>query len=106
MSVYDDEHANMATGEGPGKEDRPDHWMRLLYILVFGLAFYVTTMLLCVQVVAQFVFTAVSGSPNAHLLNMGTVIAKYGAEVLDYLTLGRDELPFPFSPLPQAEPRD
>jgi len=99
MSEYEGE--SRESGDSNAKEH--DLWMRLLYIAVFGVAFYLNTMLLCVLVIAQVFFSVFTGSTNAQLLHMGGVMTEYMHQLMKFLTFRSDDLPFPFSPLPDSE---
>jgi len=99
MSDYNDEEKRAERSPG----QKHELWMRLLYIIVLGLAFYVNTMLLCVVVIGQFLFSVFTGSTNANLLQMGGVMSEYSYQLVKFLTFRSDELPFPFNPLPSSE---
>ena len=72
-------------------------WRRILYMLLFAIAYSVAEMVVSAIVVAQVVFVLFSGKPNEQLLDFGAQLSRYLYEVLRYLTFNTDRQPFPFS---------
>lgn len=71
-------------------------WLRLVYMLVFGLLAWVATMVAAVVVVLGFFWVLFTGERNAGLTSAGQSIATYLYEILRYLTYNSDQRPFPF----------
>lgn len=78
------------------------HWLRILYMLVFFVALYVTGAVILVLVVAQALFTLVTGSDNINLRRLGNSLSIYVHEMLRFLTYNSEYRPFPFSSFPIA----
>ena len=78
-------------------------WMRVLFVVLFWIVFYVTQLVLAAVVVAQCAFTVFTGNANNHLLKFGDMLAKYVQDILRYVTFNTDERPFPFNEFPQSD---
>ena len=84
-----------------------DTWMRFAYLVVFGVAFYLSITLTFATSIFQFLAKLFSGTPFAGLSEFGENLATYQADVTRYLTFASDEKPFPFAPFPQkAKPAE
>lgn len=81
-----------------------EHWLRLVYMLLFAVLLYVAGFVMGVIIVLQFLFALLSGSANKNLRDFGESLALYIYRVLQFLTYGREEKPFPFSDWPAPEP--
>ncbi|MBI1731238.1 MAG: DUF4389 domain-containing protein [Gammaproteobacteria bacterium] len=77
-----------------------DTWLRGLFIVVFGIIFYVLVTIIWLLVIFQFITAVVSGGPNANLKDFSEALTKYAYQVLRYMTFGTEERPWPFSPWP------
>lgn len=78
-------------------------WLRLFFILVFALLFYVTSIVLAVTVVVQFGFVLLGGRANAQLQRFGRSLGRYLDEMVQYATFNSDRRPFPFSDFPSGD---
>ena len=78
-------------------------WMRVLFVALFWLVFYMLQLLIAAVVVAQCAFTLISGAPNAQLLSFGDSLSLYAHEILRYVTFNSDQRPFPFSDFPKSD---
>lgn len=86
---------------------KPQHWLRIFYTLLFMVALYVTAIVLLVVVIAQALFSLVSGNDNPNLRSLGASLSAYVQQLLAFATYNSDYRPFPFSPFPtQAGDRD
>jgi hypothetical protein len=74
--------------------------IRLLYMVVFALTFWILTWILAVTVIAQLVLTLLGGAPNPELLRFGNGLSRYCSQVIEFLTFVTDKPPFPFAPWP------
>lgn len=79
-----------------------DTWMRFVYLVVFGVAFYLTTLLVFAVSIFQFLAKLFSAKSFPGLSSFGVNLASYLAEVIRFLTFASDDKPFPFSPFPAA----
>ena len=78
-------------------------WMRLVYMILFGVIFYVAELVLVVTSVVQFLFRLFTGAGNVQLGKFGAGLAAYFQSVAAFLTLNSEEKPFPFAPWPDPE---
>ena len=77
-----------------------DTWLRFVYLVVFGVAFYLSILLTFAVSVFQFLAKLFSGSSFAGLADFGDNLATYQSQVTRFLTFASDEKPFPFAPFP------
>ena len=78
-------------------------WVRVLYMLLFVLAYSVSEFVLCITVVIQVIIKLVTGSLNENLKTFGKQISLYIYDVLQFLTFNSEDKPFPFDEWPTAE---
>ena len=76
--------------------------MRILYLLVFALIFWVLCSVLAVTVLVQLLLWLLSNQPSARLVSFGRSLAAYMAQVVSYLTFGSELAPFPFNDWPKV----
>ena len=79
-----------------------DHWVRLLFMVLFVILLEVAGVVMLATIVLQFLFAIVSGGPNENLRQMGNQIASYIYQTLQFLIYNTEEKPFPFSEWPDA----
>jgi hypothetical protein len=77
-----------------------DTWLRFIYLVVFGFAFYLSIILTFATSIFQFLAKLFGGNSFAGLAEFGANLAKYQAQVTRFLTFASDEKPFPFAPFP------
>jgi len=80
-----------------------DSWLRFVYLLLFGLIFYICTFVLGLAALLQFLTKLFTGQPIKGLVDFGNDLAVYVSQIVRYLTFASDEKPFPFSPLPNSK---
>ena len=80
-----------------------DNWIRLLYMLLFGLLLTIARMVIWVVAIVQFLFVLISGEDNTNLRNLGQGVTRWVSQALLFLTFNSDEKPFPFSDWPDTE---
>lgn len=78
-------------------------WLRLLYMLLFGIIYSVAEVVLLAVVVFQFLFVLFGGSRNERLLSLGGQLSTFIYQLLRYLTYNSDIRPYPFGDWPAAE---
>jgi len=78
-------------------------WVRVLFVALFWVVFYLTQLVVAAVVVAQCVFTLITGQPNQQLLQFGDSLTRYVQEILRYITFNTDQRPFPFSDFPKSD---
>ena len=81
-------------------------WMRLLYMILFVIAFNVAEIVTGVIVVVQILFKLFTGQVNEQLRNFGHTLAIYFRQIVAFLTYDTEDMPYPFAPWPEgtAEP--
>ena len=77
-------------------------WIRLLYMILFVVAFNVAEIVTGVVVVVQFLFKLITGQANAQLLGFGHALAIYFRQIVAFLTYDSEDMPFPFAPWPEG----
>ncbi len=80
-------------------------WLRLLFMIVLGVAFYVAKFITLAVVAFQFLASLFTGQPNDHLSRFGRNLARYLQQITVYMTFATEEKPFPFTPWPN-EPHE
>ncbi|MEL7940078.1 MULTISPECIES: DUF4389 domain-containing protein [Pseudomonas] len=76
--------------------------LRILWMLLFALVWYVAQMLLGAVVVVQLVYRIIYGAPSASLLAFGDSLSQYLAQIGRFGTFNSDEKPWPFADWPAA----
>lgn len=77
-----------------------DTWKRILYMLLFVIAYAVAEFLLTAVVVVQVFFKLITGSLNKRLLVLGKQTSQYVYDILKFLTFNSEDMPFPFTNWP------
>lgn len=72
-------------------------WVRLLFMALFGVVFWLLHCVLAVVVGLQFLIVLATGSPNKRLLTFGHELGIYYHDIVVFLTFKTDAKPFPFS---------
>lgn len=80
-----------------------DTWQRILYTILFFIAFSIAKTVLGFVVIIQILFTLFTGSPQETLKNFGMQLSSYIFQIAKYVTFNADEQPFPFSDWPSSE---
>lgn len=84
---------------------RRDIWLRLVFMMVLGVAFYVAEFIIFIVVVFQFLSSLFTSHPNHRLKRLGRNLARYLQQITVYWTFATEDKPFPFAPWPD-EPHD
>jgi hypothetical protein len=79
-------------------------WMRLVYMMLFAIAFYVSEFILVFVVVIQFLFKLISGAPLKALAQLGESLATYVYQIIVFMTFKTEDMPYPFAPWPKGPP--
>jgi len=92
--MADDTRANLTKGST---------WTRLIYIVLFSIAFKVTGFVVAIITLVQFVTALLNGgTPNKRLQDLGRLLAAYMRDVIAFLTYESDEKPFPIGDWPDT----
>jgi len=82
-------------------------WMRLVYMLIIGICYFITRLVFFPVVVLQFLWVLITGETNKHLHSLSQWLASYTYQAMIYLAYISDERPFPFdSPMATTAPAD
>lgn len=80
-------------------------WLRGLFMLLYLIAYEVAKVILILLTLCQFLFSILSGKPNANLQQFGDSLGQYAAQMVAFLSYNSDEKPFPFAEWPLARSR-
>lgn len=80
-----------------------DHWIRLVYMLIFGLLLVVARMVIWVVALLEFLFILFTGKDNRNLRNLGQGTAKWCYQALLFVTFNTNQKPFPFDDWPEID---
>jgi hypothetical protein len=78
------------------------HWLRLIFMLLFAAILQLASIIMWILVIAQFIFSLITGEDNPNLRKFGHSLSIYIFDTLKFLTYASEEKPFPFSDWPQA----
>ena len=78
-------------------------WIRLAYMVLFGLLLMVARLVIAVVVVVQFLLVLLIGSDNENLRNLGQGLGKWVYKTVMFLTFNAEEKPFPFDEWPSTD---
>ena len=84
----------------PAAPTVPPLALRALYMLVFAVVFWIIAWSLALTALLQLILTALSAQPNAELARFGHALARYCAQVVEFLTFASERVPFPFTEWP------
>lgn len=91
-------------GEGPVLEKEPLSRMkillRLIYSILFLLAFEVVRLMVQLTVLSEYVYLLIKGKPSRRLRVFGARVSDYTYHLLRYLTLNENGRPYPFAKFP------
>lgn len=80
-------------------------WLRLVFMIVLGVAFNVAEFVTFVVIAFQFLVSLFTGQPNDQLSRFGLNLARYLQQIIVFMTFATEEKPFPFTPWPD-EPHE
>lgn len=101
MSYQPDEDTP-ATGEISEHLKSRSTWLRLVFMLLFVVIFYVAEMVLFAVAALQFLWKLFSGEVNERLTSFGANLAEFLRQVVLFLTFNTEDMPFPFSDWPDV----
>ena len=83
---------------------QPSVWIRILFMVVFGVASYVLILpLIIILSIAQTLFVLITGETNENLKYFSASLELYVSQLFKFLTYLEEEKPFPFSDFPEVE---
>jgi Domain of unknown function (DUF4389) len=74
--------------------------IRVLYMLVFAVTFWILCWVLGVTVIAQLLLTLLSGQLNPELLKFSRTLSRYIVQVSEFMLFLTEKPPFPFASWP------
>lgn len=85
-------------------------WMRLIYIVLFVIAFNIAEILIAIITVVQFFTVLFTRASNPRLQTLGGDLGEYIRDVVGFLTYRTDHMPYPVSdwgnePEPEPKPK-
>lgn len=80
--------------------ERESLLLRVFWMLVFTLVWYVAEVVLAVVVILQLAFRLVQGKVNFELLQLGNSLSQYLAQIGQFGSFNSEEKPWPFSDWP------
>ncbi|MEG3617906.1 DUF4389 domain-containing protein [Magnetovibrio sp. PR-2] len=72
-------------------------WMRLVYMLLFVVAFNLAEILIAAIAIFQFLKVLFTKEPNEKLKSLGGDLAVYIGDMTKFLTFQTDKMPYPVS---------
>lgn len=79
-----------------------DFWIRLVYILLFAVAWQVTELLLVALIILQIAARILAGKPDERLAGFGNSLSQYAWQIGRFVTGASEEKPWPFMEWPEA----
>jgi hypothetical protein len=87
----------------PAHTEKRSLWLRVLLMLLMGLAFHVAVTIIGALALVQLLFAAVSDGPNGRLQRFGRGLGIYLRQITDFVCFASEDVPFPFSDWPAAD---
>lgn len=79
-----------------------DTWLRLVYMIVLGIAFYFASSLLFAIALLQFLAKLFTGKVLDGLMSFSVNLGTYLAQIAQYLAYNNHDKPFPFAAFPET----
>lgn len=70
-------------------------WLRLLFMLVMGIAWFIAVMVTSAVVVVNFFYLLFTGKANDRLTGLGHSMATYLFQIVEFMTMNTESRPFP-----------
>lgn len=100
--MTDNSSTSSTSGTAQAKSARePFPIGRLLYSVIFAIVAWFVFWLVVLLAVLQYVATALSGHVNEELKGISRSVIAYLEQLVAYISLVRDDQPFPFGPFPK-----
>lgn len=85
------------------EENKKANGERLLYTIFYVVIANIVWGIVCLIVVAQFLYSWIGGTLNEKLLSFSATISQYAKELIAYISFNSDEKPWPMGEWPQEE---
>jgi len=79
----------------------PDLWIRLIYMIIFGLLSALARIVVCLVAAVQFFLVLLTGEDNKNLRSLGDGIAQWTQQTYLFLSFASEHKPYPFQDWPQ-----
>jgi hypothetical protein len=76
----------------------PDLALRVVYMLLFAVIFWILNWMLAVAAIVQLALRLVNGRPQAELARIGAGLGRYARQIIEFMTFATESVPYPFSP--------
>ncbi len=96
------EDENTATGVHKHLSDK-QAWLRLLHMVLFGIAFEVTKFVTFFVAAVQILFKLFTGDVQPRLSGFGASLAVFLRQTVDFMTFRSEVRPYPWSAWPSSE---
>lgn len=83
-----------------------DSWLRLLFIIIYAVVLWATSIVLGLVVIFQFLSVLLTRKPQGTLLEFGGSLAEFVRQIVAYLTFNSEDKPFPFGDWPKGSSTD
>lgn len=90
------------TSKIPASLKDTNQWLRILYMVLFGVIFFFAMHILFLVALVQAVFALLTGEANKNLTDFGGKLSQYLNQIAEFLTHNNEAKPFPFSPWGEA----
>ncbi len=80
----------------------PDLWIRLVYMILFGLLTFLARMVVLVVAAIQFLLVLFTGQGNYNLKVLGDGVAQWTDQAYRFLSFADEQKPYPFQDWPSA----
>lgn len=77
-----------------------DLGVRILYMLLFAVVFWIVSCTLAVTAIAQLLVRISSGRASIELARFGGGLARYTRQIIEYLTFVTERVPYPIGEFP------
>lgn len=84
------------------KLTKKEHWIALIFIILFAFVNYFVQVLSWVVTIFQWLSTLLAGNPNERICEFGKQLSIYSYQILSFLTYNSNIKPFPFSDWPKG----
>jgi hypothetical protein len=74
--------------------------VRLLYSLLYLVVFEIVKLIIQITVVFQYIYLLITLEPNDSVRKFSNKVSTYTYDVMRYLTLNKNQRPFPFNDFP------
>ena len=77
-------------------------WIHFLHLLLYGVAFFLSTWILFGMVVLHFILRLLTGEPNVELQKFGKSLSIYLSQIVQFASFNTAKKPFPLSEWPKG----